>query len=122
MVDMCYPNDARPPLPPIAGASSNESELVLTTRDGKRVRAFAVRAARPTGAGVVIIPDPRGLAPFYQELAKRFAETGIDTVAIDYLTRHGAPSPRPENFDLMAAIQQARSSPEGIDADVAAGV
>jgi carboxymethylenebutenolidase len=43
-------------------------------------------------------------------------------VAIDYLTRHGVPSQRPENFDFMAAIQQARSSPEGIDADVAAGI
>jgi carboxymethylenebutenolidase len=119
---MCYSIDARPPLPPIMGGSSDENDLVLKTRDGKQVSAFAVRAAKPTGAGVVIIPDPRGVAPFYRELTRRFAQTGIDTVAIDYLTRHGVLSPRPDNFDFMAAIQQARSSPEGIDADVAAGV
>jgi carboxymethylenebutenolidase len=119
---MCYSIDARPPLPPILGGSSDETDLVLSTSDGKRVNGFAVRAAKPTGAGVVIIPDPRGLAPFYKELTKRFAQTGIDSVAIDYLTRHGVPSPRPDNFDFMAAIQQARSSPEGMDADVAAGI
>lgn len=117
---MCFPLDARPPLPPITGGSSDESELVLDAPDGQSVKAFAVRAAKPSGAGVVIIPDPRGLAPFYQELTRRFAQTGIDTVAIDYLTRYGTPSPRPENWDFMAAIRQA--TPQGVDADVAAGI
>lgn len=104
------------------GGSSDETDLRLTPGDGKPLNAFAVRAARPTGAGVVIIPDPRGLAPFYRELTKRFAEAGIDAVAVDYLTRHGVPSPRPEQFDFMSAIRQAMSSPEGLDADVAAGI
>lgn len=102
------------------GASSDETDLVLNAADGQRVNAFAARAAKPTGAGVVIIPDPRGVAPFYKDLTRRFAETGIDTVAIDYLTRHGVPSPRPQDFDFRAAIGQA--SPEGVDRDVAAGI
>jgi carboxymethylenebutenolidase len=104
------------------GGSSDESDLKLTTRDGKQIDALAARAAKPNGAGVVIIPDPRGLAPFYRELTTRFAQAGIDTVAIDYLSRHGVPNPRPGDFDFMAAIRQAMSSPEGIDADVAAGI
>lgn len=119
---MCYSNDARPPLPPIMGGSSDETDLILTAADGKQVSAFGALAARPSGAGVVIVPDPRGLAPFYKELTKRFAESGIDTVAIDYLTRHGVPHPRPENFDMMAAIGLAREDPEGVDADVAAAI
>ena len=102
------------------GGSSDESDLVLTASDGQRLKAFAVRAAQPTGAGVVIIPDPRGVAPFYRELTRRFAEAGIDAIAIDYLTRHGTPSPRPETFDYMAAIRQ--TTPEGVAADVAAGI
>ena len=117
---MCFPIDARPPLPPIMGGSSDETELDLETVDGQSVKAFAVRAAQPTGAGIVIIPDPRGLAPFYQELTRRFAESGIDAIAIDYLTRYGVPNPRPQDFDLMAAIRQ--STPEGMTADVAAGI
>jgi carboxymethylenebutenolidase len=120
MEAMCFPVDARPPLPPIMGGSSDESDLVLTARDRQKVKAFAVRAAKPNGAGLVLIPDPRGLAPFYKELSRRFAETGIDTVAIDYLTRHGVPDPRPENFDFMGAIRQAASSPDGVSADVTA--
>jgi carboxymethylenebutenolidase len=37
----------------------------------------------------VILPDVRGLHPFYEELALRFAERGIDALAIDYFGRDG---------------------------------
>ena len=72
MVSMCYSNEARPPLPPIMGGSTDEGDLVLTAADGNRFRAYAARAATPTGAGVVVIPDPRGVHPFYKELVRRF--------------------------------------------------
>jgi carboxymethylenebutenolidase len=122
MLGMCFPIDALPPLPPIVGGSSDATDLMLKASDGKQAAAYAVRAAKPTGAGVAIIPDPRGLAPFYKELTTRFAETGIDTIAIDYLTRHGVPNPRPDNFDFMSAIGLVRSDPDGVDADVAAAI
>jgi hypothetical protein len=61
---MCYDRDARPPPPPIAGAAAEEGELVLTAADGNRLAAYAARAASPTGAGIVILPDVRGLHPF----------------------------------------------------------
>ena|SRR5437870_10463084 len=73
---MCYSNDARPPLPPIQGGSTDEDDLILTSADGTRFGAYAARAGTPTGAGVVVIPDPRGLHPFYKQLVRRFAETG----------------------------------------------
>src|SRR6266849_4065022 len=59
MVAMCYTDEARPPLPPIMGGSTDEGDLVLIAADGNRFRAYAARAATPGGAGVVIIPDPR---------------------------------------------------------------
>src|ERR1700737_4692339 len=77
---MCYTNDARPPLPPIMGGSTDEGDLVLTASDGNRFRAYAARAATPSGAGVVVIPDPRGVHPFYKELVRRFAQAGVDAV------------------------------------------
>ena len=120
MVSMCYSNEARPPLPPIMGGSTDEGDLVLTASDGNRFRAYAARAATPTGAGVVVIPDPRGVHPFYKELVRRFAQAGVDAVVIDYVDRTAGMSERPDNFDLRAAIAQTK--PEAIAADVAAGI
>src|SRR6266550_5284270 len=105
-VAMCYANEARPPLPPIMGVSTDDGELVLTAADGNRFRAYAARAATPGGAAVVIIPDPRGVHPFYTELVRRFAQAGVDAVVVDYIDRTAGMAERPENFDLRAAIGQ----------------
>ena len=58
---MCFDNDSRPPLPPIRGGALDARELTLTSRDGTAVPAYAARAESPTGAGMVILPDVRGL-------------------------------------------------------------
>src|SRR6202022_2355300 len=113
-------NDARYPLPPIVGGSTDEGDLVLTAGDGNRFRAYAARAAAPSGAAVVVIPDPRGVHPFYKDLVRRFAQAGVDAVVIDYLDRTAGMSERPDNFDLRAAIGQTK--PDAIAADVAAGI
>lgn len=117
---MCYSNEARAPLPPIMGGSTDEGDLVLTAADGARFRAYAARAATPSGAGVVVIPDPRGVHPFYKDLVRRFAQAGLDALVVDYLDRTAGMSERPENFDLRAAIGQ--TTPGAIAADVAAGI
>ena len=117
---MCYTNAARSPLPPIMGGSTDDADLVLTAADGNRFRAYAARAATPSGAGVVVIPDPRGVHPFYKDLVRRFAQAGVDAVVIDYIDRSAGMSDRPENFDLRAAI--GKTTPEGIASDVAAGI
>jgi carboxymethylenebutenolidase len=69
---------------------------------------------------VVVIPDPRGVHPFYKDLVRRFAQAGVDAVVVDYIDRSAGMSERPENFDLRAAI--GKTTPEGIAADVAAGI
>src|SRR5437667_11291285 len=120
MVSMCYANEARPPLPPIMGGSADAGDRVLTAADGNRFRAYAARAATPSGAAVVVIPDPRGVHPFYKELVRRFAQAGVDAVVVDYIDRTAGMSERPETFDLRAAIAQ--TTPEAIAADVAAGI
>lgn len=120
MVGMCYANDARPPLPPIVGGSTDEGDLLLTAADGNRFRAYAARAATPNGAGVVVIPDPRGVHPFYKDLVRRFAQAGVDAVVVDYLDRTAGVAERPDNFDYRAAITQTK--PDAIAADVAAGI
>src|SRR5919204_2553875 len=120
MVPMCYSIDARPPLPPIQGGATDDHDLVLTAADGNRFAAYAVRATNPLGAGIVVMPDVRGLHPFYQDLARRFAEAGVDAVAIDYFGRTAGIGERSDDFDHMSHVRQTTS--QGIAADVAAAI
>ncbi len=117
---MCYSDDARPPLPPISGAASDQGDMVLTSADGTKFGAYFARAAKPTGAGMVVLPDVRGLHNFYKELAQRFAEAGIDAVAIDYFGRTADIGERGEEFDWKPQVEQ--TTPDNIRADVAAAV
>jgi carboxymethylenebutenolidase len=117
---MCYSDDARVPLPPISGGAADEGDFTLTAADGNRFGAYFARAKKPTGAGMVVMPDVRGLHSFYKELARRFAETGIDSVAIDYFGRTAGIGDRSEGFDYMPHVE--KTTPEGISADVAAAI
>lgn len=117
---MCYSDDSRPPLPPIRGAAADQGDLVLTSSDGTKFGAYFARAAEPTGAGMVVLPDVRGLHPFYKELAQRFAEVGIDAVAIDYFGRTAGIGDRSESFDYQPHVE--KTTQETIALDVAAAI
>jgi len=117
---MCYDAGARPPLPPIRGAALDAGEVILTSADGTRVAAYAARAATPSGAGIVVLPDVRGLHPFYEELALRFAEAGADAVAIDYFSRTAGTGRRGPEFDHGPHVALTRHAT--LNADVGAAV
>ena len=103
---MCFDLDSRPPITPIAGGALDSGDLTLRTHDGVELRAFRARAAEANGAGIVILPDVRGLHPFYEELALRFAENGVDALAIDYFGRTAGASRRGDDFDHMPHVDQ----------------
>jgi carboxymethylenebutenolidase len=115
---MCVDADSRPPIAPIAGGSTDARDLRLTSADGTRFMAHAARASTPSGAGMIVIPDVRGLHPYYKELAVRFAEVGVDAVAIDFFARTAASDDRGESFDFMSQIPLTK--PETLQADIAA--
>jgi len=117
---MCYTDEARPPLPPISGAASDHGEITLTAAGGNKFAAYFARAEKPTGAGMVVLPDVRGLHRFYTELAQRFAEAGIDSVAIDYFGRTAGIGDRSDSFEFMPHVQT--TTAEGIAADTAAAI
>ena len=117
---MCYTDDARPPLPPGGGAAAEQGDMHLQAADGNRLMAYFARAAAPTGAGMVILPDVRGLHLFFKELAQRFAEAGIDAVAIDYFGRSAGDGPRDESFEWRPHVE--KTTPPGVAADVGAAV
>ena len=57
---MCVDDDSFPPIPPISGGAAGSSDLHLTSSDGTGFMAHAARAAKSTGAGMVVIPDVTG--------------------------------------------------------------
>jgi carboxymethylenebutenolidase len=117
---MCFDSTARPPIPSIAGGAFAAEDLTLTAADGASFAAVAVRATRPTGAGVVILPDIRGLHAYYEDLALRCAEHGYDAVALDYFGRTAGVGKRGDDFDWQTHIPRTRAT--SISADVAAAV
>lgn len=122
---MCFPYDAIPPelparrRPPVAGGAGGE-RLELTAADGARFSASLALAPEPRGPGVVILPDVRGLFPFYETLAERFADAGHPAIAIDYFGRTAGTGPRDEGFDHMAHVQQVTA--DQVTQDTAAAV
>src|SRR5438132_9107333 len=98
---MCFELDSEPPIPAISGAAVSHDDLVLEAADGNRFAAFAAAPDEPTGAGVLVLPDVRGLYRFYEELALRFAERGIVAVAIDYFGRTAGVAKRGDDFPYM---------------------
>lgn len=115
---MCFPPNAKPPVPEIRGAAVEHRDLTLTAADGNELMAFEAKSEAAGGAAVIVLPDVRGLFPFYEELALRFAENGYDALAIDYFGRTAGLGDRSESFDFMPHVQQ--TTHEGIRQDVAA--
>ena len=117
---MCFDLDSQPPIEPIVGGALDHEELILEAADGNRFAAFRARAAEPSGAGIVILPDVRGLYSFYEELALRFAEAGVDSLALDYFGRTAGASKRDAEFSYMEHVQQARLTDLRADVTAAA--
>jgi carboxymethylenebutenolidase len=115
---VCFDHDSHPPIPPIAGGALDSSLVTLKAADGNELTAFLARAAEPSGAGIVILPDVRGLHAYYEELALRFAERGIDAIAFDWFGRTAGLGRREEGFDYMPHVNATTWA--GQSADIAA--
>ena len=126
---MCFDDDAHPPLPPVRGGADDGVQAtqavdhgvtVLQSADGTEFSAAYAHPDAPSTTGMVILPDVRGLHRFYQELAQRFAETGMHAVAIDYFGRTAGTGPRPDGFEFRPHVDKVQ--PEQVTEDVAAAV
>ena len=113
---MCHRYEALPAITPIGGAAVDSEDLTLKASDGNEFAAFHAKAAG--GPGIVILPDVRGLFRFYEELALRFAEIGVEAVAFDYFGRTAGVGKRDAEFDFWPHVRA--TTPEGIAADTAA--
>ncbi len=115
---MCFNHDSYPPIAPMAGAAIEHEHLELEATDGNRFAAFRAVAAEPTGSAMIVLPDVRGLFGYYEELALRFAEIGVDALAIDYFGRTAGASRRDADFEFMPHVK--RTTWSGLRADVMA--
>src|ERR1700755_15160 len=119
---MCFEFDALPPELPdgravIAGGAPAEP-LTVTAADGNEFAAALAESPAPSGPGIVILPDVRGLYRFYIELAERLAEAGHPAIAFDYFGRTAGAAERDEDFEYMPHVEA--STIEGIQTDIAA--
>jgi carboxymethylenebutenolidase len=118
---MCFDRNATPPI--LAGdhAIASARSVTLESEDGIRFGAFEATPEGEARSTVLILPDVRGLHPYYEELACRFAQHGFQSLAIDYFGRTaGAAGTRADDFpysDHMAQVTYA-----GLRADITAAV
>lgn len=121
---MCFGVDAVPPELPhervqTAAGGGRAVRFELRSGDGTLVSAALAQAPQP-GPGVVILPDVRGLHPFYERLAERFADAGHDAIAVDYFARTAGLGPRGEDFDFQPHLSA--TTLEQVQTDTAAAV
>jgi carboxymethylenebutenolidase len=119
---MCFDLDSQPPIPPIAGAAVDGKLIHLHASDGTEFSAFHAVPTAPTGAAIMILPDVRGLYKFYEELALRFAEVGVEALTLDYFGRTAGKvtdGSRGEDFDHMDHVN--RVEWDSLLADMQAG-
>jgi carboxymethylenebutenolidase len=102
------------------GEVAEHSRLILTASDGARVLAYQASPAQPNGRNVVILPDVRGLHPYYEDLTRRFAEAGFGALAIDYFARTTDDHDRSDAFVFRPHVDQVR--PTQVQLDVQAAI
>lgn len=120
---MCHDNDSRPPAPPQIGPVGAHGVTELSSQSNKAISAaYAMPDGRPR-AGIVVLPDVRGLHPYYIELTQRLAEAGLAAVAVDYFSRtaeSAVPHGRPDDFNWRELLPLVTN--DDVDADTSVAI
>ena len=116
---MCHEPDDFPPDAPVQGLLDQVERLTLEAQDGTAFAATLARTREPGAAGIVVVPDVRGLHPFYERLAEQYAQAGVHALAIDQYARDAGVGYRGADFDYGPQIAGAAAS---VPRDIAAAV
>jgi carboxymethylenebutenolidase len=117
---MCFSSDQHPPLPPKSSEVGAHGRTELTAADGNAFGAYDATPVMRRGASLVLLPDIRGLHPYYTDLALAFAMAGIDTVALDPYGRTAGTTVRDDDFEYMPHAQALTSEQVLADSHAAA--
>jgi carboxymethylenebutenolidase len=115
---MCFDTDALPPDPARTGMLAASERTTLDADDGNRFAVTIARTTEDPAAGIVIIPDVRGLHPYYERLAEHVADAGIHAIALDPFGRTAGAEHRGDDFEYQAHRAAVRD--DGVRADVRA--
>ncbi|HET7328203.1 MAG TPA: dienelactone hydrolase family protein [Nocardioidaceae bacterium] len=128
---MCFDFDSRPPVSSEPGDGVTTARVALTSSDGTRFSGFYVAPAADDpgtngsvdesgdgATGVVVLPDVRGIYPFYEGVAVDLANHGYHAVVIDYYGRTAGDGPRGDDFDPATHVMQTTTA--GVQADIRA--
>jgi carboxymethylenebutenolidase len=102
---MCFTSGQRPPQPPRSSDVGAHGPIELTAADGNRFAAYDGVPVTRRGASLVLLPDIRGMHPYYTDLALCFAQAGIDTVALDPYGRTAGVGDRGAEFEYLPHAQ-----------------
>jgi len=100
------------------------AEKIAFSRDGDEIRGYLARPGRgeqpgARHAGLVLVPDVRGLYDHFRDVARRFADEGFVTLALDLYSREGTP----ELADMDAIFAWMQALPDRrVLADIGAAV
>lgn len=117
---MCFEPTARPPQPPRTGLAGATERLTLTASDGNVLAATSATTTASSAPGVVVLPDVRGLHPYYEALATAFADAGVHALAIDLYGRTGGPEHRGADFEWQP--HRTAATDAGVAQDVSAAL
>jgi len=118
---MCFDRESSPPI--LAGDRpiATSGQLALQSADGTRFAAFEATPEGDSASTVLVLPDVRGLHPYYEELTCRFAQHGFRALAIDWFGRTaGSSGGRAEDFAYQDHME--RVAYDQVRADVTAAV
>lgn len=103
---MCHEPDDFPPPAPAQGMLAGVERRTLTAEDGTEFAVTSAATAHSGAPAIVIVPDVRGLHPFYERLAEQYAQAGVHALALDQYARQAGAVWRDAAFeygDFVAA-------------------
>jgi carboxymethylenebutenolidase len=115
---MCFDTDALPPDPARTGMLAGSDRSTLEAAEGNRFAVTIARTEQDAAPGIVIVPDVRGLHPYYERLAEHVADAGIHAIAVDPYGRTAGAQHREDGFEYQEHRAAVRDV--GIRADIRA--
>lgn len=114
---MCHADDSCPPPLPGTSQPATVEQLIIGVQPFRAAHAMPARRA---SVAVLVLPDGRGLHPFYARLALALAEVGVEALAIDLYGRTAGTAER--GVDFVSGSHSAQLTAAGVRTDLATGV
>ena len=119
VLKMCFDTSDRPLHTSDDHLASSE-RVSVQADDGTEVAARLATTRDGSAPGVVLLPDVRGLHPYYEDLAGRFADAGVHAIAIDHFSRSAGTGYRDADFDNGPHHQRGHDEHSRMDVRAAA--